>query len=240
MKKIALVTGGIKGIGAAISVTLKNAGYTVVANYNHDADTAEKFHKETGIPVFSWDVSDFNACSENLEKICNEMDGYIEILINNAGITRDSMLHKMTPEAWNAVITTDLTSVFNMCRLVITGMRDRKSGRIVNISSVNGLKGQIGQTNYAAAKAGIIGFTRSLALESAAKGITVNAVAPGYISTSMTDVLKDDIKEKIIAGIPAGRFGRAEEIANAVLFLVGEQAAYINGTTISVNGAQYL
>ena len=240
MKKIALVTGGIKGIGAAISVTLKNAGYTVVANYNHDADTAEKFNKETGIPVFSWDVSDFNACSENLEKICNEMDGYIEILINNAGITRDSMLHKMTPEAWNAVITTDLNSVFNMCRLVITGMRDRKSGRIVNISSVNGLKGQIGQTNYAAAKAGIIGFTRSLALESAAKGITVNAVAPGYISTSMTDVLKDDIKEKIIAGIPAGRFGRAEEIANAVLFLVGEQAAYINGTTISVNGAQYL
>ncbi len=240
MKKIALVTGGTKGIGAAIAIALKNAGHTVVVNYNHDTETAEKFHQVTEIPVFSWDVSDFDACSENLEKICNEMDGYIEILVNNAGITRDSMFHKMEPGTWNAVIATNLISIFNMCRLVITGMRDRKSGRIVNISSVNGLKGQVGQTNYAAAKAGIIGFTKSLALESAAKGITVNAVAPGYISTSMTEVLKDDIKEKIIAGIPAGRFGRAEEIANAVLFLVGEQAAYVNGATISVNGAQYL
>ena len=240
MKKIALVTGGTKGIGAGISTALKNAGYTVVANYQRDKETAEKFHEETGIPVFSWDVSDFKACNENVEKICQTMDGYIDVLINNAGITRDSMLHKMAPEAWNAVISTNLSSVFNMCRIVIPGMRDRQSGRIVNISSVNGMKGQVGQTNYSAAKAGIIGFTKALALESASKGITVNAVAPGYISTNMTEVLKDEIKERIIAGIPAGRFGHVDEIAGAVLFLLGEQASFITGATINVNGGQYL
>ncbi|MDR1560812.1 MAG: acetoacetyl-CoA reductase [Holosporaceae bacterium] len=240
MKKIALVTGGTKGIGSAISRTLKNAGYSVAANYKNDVVAAKQFFDETGIPIFSWDVSNYNSCAEGIADVCRALGGNVDVLINNAGISRDSMLHKMDPENWDKVITVNLNSVFNMCRLVVSEMRQKLFGRIINISSINGLKGQIGQTNYAAAKAGIIGFTKSLALESASKGITVNAIAPGYVSTDMTDVIRNDIREKIISNIPIGRFGKIEEIADAVLFLVGERASFITGATLNVNGGQYL
>lgn len=240
MKKVAVVTGGTRGIGAGISKALKAAGYSVAANYNHGEETAKKFHEETGIEVFSWDVSDYDSCESGLAKVSEKFDAPVDILVNNAGITRDSMFHKMELSAWQAVISTNLNSVFNMCRLVITGMRERKFGRIVNISSVNGLKGQIGQVNYSAAKAGIIGFTKALALESANKGITVNAVAPGYISTDMTDAIRDDVKEKIVATIPVGRFGTVDEIASMVVFLSGDRASFITGSVFNVNGGQYL
>ncbi len=240
MSKIALVTGGTRGIGAGISVALKQAGYKVAANYNSDSKTAEKFHEETGIPVFSWDVSDYESCEKGVAEVCEKMGGSIDVLVNNAGITRDSMLHKMDVAAWNKVICTNLNSVFNMTRLVIPAMREKNFGRIINISSVNGLKGQVGQTNYSAAKAGIIGFTKALALESANKGITVNAIAPGYIATDMTNAIRDDIKEKITATIPMKRFGNVEEISNAVLFLADEKASFVTGVTLSVNGGQYL
>ncbi len=240
MKKIALVTGGTRGIGAGVSKALKDAGYLVAANYNSGAEVAEKFSKETGIPVFSWDVSNYEACEKGVKEVTEALGGTIDILINNAGITRDGMLHKMEVSAWEKVICTNLNSVFNMCRAVIPAMREKNFGRIINMSSVNGLKGQLGQTNYAAAKAGILGFTKSLALESASKGITVNAIAPGYISTDMTDAIRDDIKAKITAGIPVGRFGKVEEIAHAVLFLADDKASYITGATLSVNGGQYL
>lgn len=240
MKKIALVTGGTRGIGKGISIALKNAGYLVAANYNSGKEKAEQFSQETGIPVFSWDVSNYEACAQGVADVEKALGGSIDILVNNAGITKDGMLHKMDESAWDAVISTNLKSIYNMCRAVIVGMRDKKFGRIINMSSVNGLKGQLGQTNYSAAKAGILGFTKSLALESAARGITVNAVAPGYISTDMTEVIRDDIKEKIIAGIPVGRFGTIEEIAHAILFLVDEKASYITGATLSINGGQYL
>ncbi len=240
MKKVALVTGGTRGIGKGISVALKKAGYEVAANYNTDSQTAEQFHQETGIPVFSWDVSDYEACEKGVAEVCKKMGGCIDILVNNAGITRDSMLHKMDVEAWNKVICTNLNSVFNVTRLVIPAMREKKFGRIINISSVNGLKGQVGQTNYSAAKAGIIGFTKALALESANKGITVNAIAPGYIATDMTNAIRDDIKEKITETIPMKRFGNVEEISNAVLFLADEKASFVTGVTLSVNGGQYL
>ncbi len=240
MKKIALVTGGTRGIGSGISKALKDAGYIVAANYNKDSETAKKFHSEAGISVFSWDVSDYTACENGLKEVGSALGGNVDILVNNAGITKDSMLHKMDFSAWNNVITTNLTSVFNMSRLVITSMRDKNFGRIINISSINGVKGQIGQTNYSAAKAGVIGFTKALALESAAKGITVNAIAPGYISTDMTDILREDIKEKIVSGIPVGRFGNISEVANAVLFLASDQASFITGATLNVNGGQYL
>ncbi|MBO4405126.1 MAG: acetoacetyl-CoA reductase [Alphaproteobacteria bacterium] len=240
MKKIALVTGGTRGIGKGISVALKQAGYAVAANYNSDFKTAEQFHAETGIPVFSWDVSSYDACAKGVETVCEEMGGTVDILVNNAGITKDSMLHKMDVSFWDKVISTNLNSVFYMTRLVIPSMRDKKFGRIINISSVNGLKGQVGQTNYSAAKAGIIGFTKALALESANKGITVNAIAPGYIATDMTNAIRDDIKEKITDTIPMKRFGNVEEISNAVLFLADEKASFITGVTLSVNGGQYL
>jgi acetoacetyl-CoA reductase len=240
MKKIALVTGGTRGIGRSISEILKENGYIVAANYNSDSKSAEEFHKQTGIKIFPWDVSNYNSCLHGLEKVCSELNGTIDILVNNAGITKDMMLHKMDFDSWNSVIMANLNSVFNMSRLVINAMRERNFGRIINISSVNGLKGQVGQTNYSAAKAGIIGFTKSLALESAAKGITVNAVAPGYIATDMTNAIRDDIKGKIISTIPVGRFGNVSEIANAVRFLASEEAAFITGTTLNVNGAQYL
>ncbi|GHU18897.1 beta-ketoacyl-ACP reductase [Alphaproteobacteria bacterium] len=238
--KIALVTGGTRGIGGGISRALSESGYFVAANYNKDIDTAKKFHEETGIPIFSWDVSDYDSCIKGVEEICNTLGGDVDVLVNNAGITKDGMLHKMDPIDWHRVIATNLTSVFNMCRVVIPAMREKRFGRIINLSSVNGLKGQVGQTNYSAAKAGILGFTKSLALESASKGITVNAIAPGYISTDMTDAIRDDIKEKIIDGIPVGRFGKVDEIANAVLYLSGEEASYVTGTTLSINGGQYL
>ena len=239
MKKIALVTGGTRGIGAGISKALRENGYLVAANYHKDHEAAEKYHNETGIPVFSWDVSDYESCQKGVEKVYEELGGTVDVLVNNAGITRDSMLHKMDPAAWNIVIATNLTSVFNMCRLIVPTMRDKKFGRIINISSVNGVKGQVGQANYSAAKAGILGFTKALAQESANKGITVNAIAPGYISTDMTEVIRDDIKEKIIAGIPMGRFGTVEEIANAVLFLANDKSSFVTGITLNVNGGQY-
>jgi acetoacetyl-CoA reductase len=240
MKKIALVTGGTRGIGCGISRALSEEGYLVAANYQSDIVTAKKFFEETGIPIFSWDVSDYESCANGIAKVCDALGGSIDILVNNAGITRDCMLHKMTPEDWSKVITTNLNSVFNMCRLVIPSMRDKKFGRIINISSVNGQKGQVGQSNYAAAKAGILGFTKSLALESASKGITVNAIAPGYISTDMTEAIRDDIKENIKSGIPLGRFGRVDEIANSVIFLASEKSSFITGTVLNINGGQYL
>lgn len=239
MKKIALVTGGTRGIGADISKALRENGYLVAANYHKDHEAAEKYHNETGIPVFSWDVSDYESCQKGIEKVYEELGGTVDVFVNNARITRDSMLHKMDPAAWNIVISTNLTSVFNMCRLIVPTMRDKKFGRIINISSVNGVKGQVGQANYSAAKAGILGFTKALAQESANKGITVNAIAPGYISTDMTEVIRDDIKEKIIAGIPMGRFGTVEEIANTVLFLANDKSSFVTGITLNVNGGQY-
>lgn len=240
MKKVALVTGGTRGIGGAVASALKNAGYLVAANYNNGKETAEVFSKENDIPIFSWDVSNYESCEKGVQAVTDYFGKSIDILVNNAGITKDGMLHKMDVQAWEKVISTNLSSVFNMCRLVIPAMRDKNFGRIINMSSVNGLKGQLGQTNYAAAKAGILGFTKSLALESASKGITVNAIAPGYISTDMTNIIRDDIKEKITATIPVGRFGKTEEIAHAVLFLADEKAAYITGTILNINGGQYL
>lgn len=240
MSRVALVTGGTRGIGAAISVALKNAGYKVAANYHRDAETAQKFSSETGIPAFSWDVSDYEACKQGIQEVQEKLGDGVDILVNNAGITKDGMLHKMDFDSWNKVITTNLNSVFNMCNLVISRMRNNKFGRIINISSVNGLKGQLGQTNYSAAKAGIIGFSKALALESASKGITVNAIAPGYIATDMTKVIRDDIKAAITATIPVGRFGKPEEIADAVVFLAKDSTAYITGAVLSVNGGQYM
>jgi acetoacetyl-CoA reductase len=239
VNKTALVTGGTRGIGSGISMALKDAGYIVAANYNKDAATAEKFSEETGIDTFSWDVSDYDSCAKGMDEVCEKFGGYPDILVNNAGITKDSIFHKMDFDAWNAVISVNLTSVFNMCRLIIPSMREKKFGRIINISSVNALKGQIGQVNYSAAKAGMLGFTKALALESASKGITVNAIAPGYIATDMTSVIRDDIKEKIVAGIPAGKFGSTNDVANAVLFLADEKSSYITGVTLNVNGGQY-
>lgn len=240
MSRVALVTGGTRGIGAAISVALRNAGYKVAANYHRDAETAQKFSSETEIPVFSWDVSDYEACKQGILGVQEKFGDGVDVLVNNAGITKDGMLHKMDFESWNKVITTNLNSVFNMCNLVICRMRNNKFGRIINISSVNGLKGQLGQTNYSAAKAGIIGFSKALALESASKGITVNAIAPGYIATDMTKVIRDDIKTAITATIPAGRFGNPEEIADAVVFLAKDSTAYITGAVLNVNGGQYM
>jgi acetoacetyl-CoA reductase len=240
VRKIALVTGGTKGIGGCISKELKSAGYSVAANYQSDASSADKFSSEMGIPVFSWDVSDYESCKNGIDKVCDILGGSIDILINNAGITKDRMFHKMNVDDWMKVISVDLDSVFNMCRLAIQSMREKSFGRIVNISSVNGIKGQLGQTNYSAAKSGILGFTKALALESASRGITVNAIAPGYISTDMTNAIREDVRNEIIKSIPIGRFGKPEEIAHAVLFLVDEGASFITGSTISINGGQYL
>jgi acetoacetyl-CoA reductase len=240
MKKIALVTGGTRGIGSAISKALNNAGYLVAANYQSNAANAEKFRKETNIPVFSWDVSDYESCERGISEVCSALGGSIDILVNNAGITRDGMLHKMSPENWIKVIATNLNSVFNMCRLTISAMREKNFGRVINISSINGLKGQVGQSNYSAAKAGVIGFTKALALESASKGITANVVAPGYISTDMTEAIRNDVKESIRAGIPMGRFGSVDEVASSILFLADEKSSFITGAVLNVNGGQYL
>src|SRR5262245_37658860 len=239
MPRVAVVTGGTRGIGAAVSKALNEAGYLVAANYAGNDVAAEKFKKETDIPVYKWDVSSFEACGEGLKKVAGDL-GPVEILVNNAGITRDTTLHRMKPEQWTAVINTNLNSLFNMCRHVIEGMRERKFGRIINISSINGQKGQIGQTNYSAAKAGEIGFTKALAQENARTGVTVNAICPGYINTEMVQAVPKDVLEKIVAQIPVGRLGEPDDIARCVVFLAADNADFITGSTLSVNGAQYL
>ncbi len=239
MSRVALVTGGTRGIGHAISVAFKNAGYKVAANYGGNDEAAAKFKRETGIDTFKWDVGDFGACQAGIADVVKAL-GPVDVLVNNAGITRDAMLHKMTPEQWREVIRVDLDSLFNTCRNVIESMREKSFGRIINISSINGQKGQMGQTNYSAAKAGIIGFTKALAQETAKKGITVNAIAPGYIDTEMVAAVPEKVLESIIATIPVGRLGKAEEIAKAALFLASEDSAFITGATLTVNGAQYI
>ena len=239
MARVAVVTGGTRGIGRAISAALKGAGYNVAANYGGNDEAARQFNAETGIPVFKFDVGDFNACAEGAKTIEAAL-GPIEVLVNNAGITRDATMHRMSYEQWNAVIQTNLSSCFNMSRAVIDGMRARGFGRIVNIGSINGQAGQYGQVNYAAAKSGIHGFTKALAQEGAARGITVNAVAPGYVDTEMVRAVPKDVLEKIVARIPVGRLGKAEDIARTVLFLVADDAGFITGSTLSVNGGQHM
>jgi acetoacetyl-CoA reductase len=240
MARVAVVTGGTRGIGAAISKALKAAGYTVAANYGGNDEAAQKFKSETGIPVYKWDVSSFEACAAGIKQVEAAL-GPVEVLVNNAGITRDATLHRMKPEQWTAVIDTNLGSLFNMTRQVIEGMRERKFGRIVNISSINGQKGQIGQTNYSAAKAGEIGFTKALAQEGARSGITVNAICPGYINTEMVQAVPKDVLEKsILPQIPVGRLGEPEEIARCVVFLASDDSGFITGSTLTANGAQYL
>jgi acetoacetyl-CoA reductase len=240
MARVAVVTGGTRGIGAAISKALKNAGYKVAANYGGNDEAAQKFKSETGIPVYKWDVSSFEACAAGLKQVEADL-GPVEVLVNNAGITRDITFHRMKPEQWTAVINTNLNSLFNMCRPVIEGMRERKFGRIINISSINGQKGQLGQTNYSAAKAGEIGFTKALAQESARNGITVNAIAPGYINTEMVQAVPTDVLEKtILPQIPIGRLGEPEEIARCVVFLASDDAGLITGSTLTANGGQYV
>ncbi|MDW3205637.1 MAG: acetoacetyl-CoA reductase [Alphaproteobacteria bacterium] len=239
MSRVALVTGGTRGIGAAISTGLKDAGYTVAANYGGDDARANAFNKETGIAVYKFDVSNFDAVQAAVKKIEADL-GPIEVLVNNAGITRDGTMHRMSAEQWQAVLDTNLGSCFNCCRAVIDGMRERKFGRIVNIGSVNGQAGQYGQVNYAAAKSGIHGFTKALAQEGARAGITVNAIAPGYIDTDMVRAVPEEVLEKIVARIPVGRLGHAEEIARGVKFLVADDAGFITGSTLSINGGQHM
>jgi len=240
MSRVALVTGGTRGIGAAIAKALKAAGYKVAANYGGNDEAAAKFKAETGIAVFKWDVSSFDACADGVKKVQAEL-GPIEVLINNAGITRDGPFHRMKPEQWSAVINTNLGSLFNMTRQVWEGMRERKFGRVINISSINGQKGQFGQANYSAAKAGEIGFSKALALEGARAGITVNAICPGYINTEMVQAVPKDVLEKsILPLIPIGRLGEPEEIARCVVFLASDEAGLITGSTLSANGGQYL
>ena len=239
MTHTAIVTGGTRGLGRAISVALEHHGCHVAAVYHSNDKAAQTFSGETGNPIFKWDVSDYRACEEGIRKVEKEL-GPVDILINNAGITRDATLHHMEPEQWASVINTNLGSVYNMCRNVIPGMRKRGFGRIVNISSINGLKGQFGQTNYSAAKAGIVGFTKALALESAGKGITVNAIAPGYCDTDMVSAVSEDILKKIVAGIPVGRLGAPEDIARTAAFLASDDAGFITGATFNVNGGQYM
>jgi acetoacetyl-CoA reductase len=238
MAKVALVTGGTRGIGRAISLELKKRGYRVAANYGGNDEAAQKFQAETGIPIFKWDVGDYDASVAGLKQVETQV-GPIAVLVNNAGITRDAVLHRMTPQQWRDVIRIDLDSLFNNIQPIINGMRDRGFGRIINISSVNGQKGQIGQSNYAAAKAGIIGFSRTIAAENAKKGITVNVVAPGYINTEMVQAVPEKVLESIIAQIPIGRLGKAEEIAKCVAFLASDDTGFITGSTISANGGQY-
>lgn len=240
MSRIALITGGTRGIGAAIAVSLKEHDYRVVVNYSGNDNAASEFTSRTGIKAFKWNVSDYQSCQNGVHQVEDYFGESIEILVNNAGITRDSMFHKMSIEQWHDVINTNLNSMFYMCSSVINGMRERKFGRIINVSSVNGYKGQVGQANYSAAKAGVVGFTKALAQESANKNITVNAIAPGYIATDMTMGVPVDVMTKIISMIPVGRMGKTEEIANTVLFLIDEKSSFITGSTIHINGGQYL
>ena len=239
MSHTTIVTGGTRGIGAAISVALSEDGHKVAATYAGNDEAAEAFKTETGISVYRFDVADFDQCAESVAKIETDL-GPINILVNNAGITRDGTLHRMNFEQWNAVLQTNLSSCYNMCRNVIDGMRERGFGRIVNIGSINGQAGQYGQVNYAAAKSGIHGFTKALALEGAAKGITVNAIAPGYVDTDMVRAVPEKVLEKIIATIPVGRLGYASDIARAVQFLVADDATFITGSTLSINGGQHM
>ena len=240
MGRVAVVTGGSRGIGAAISKALKAAGYKVAATYAGNDEAANAFKTETGIPVYKWDVSNTEACAVGLKKVAEDL-GPIEVLVNNAGITRDAMFHKMTAQQWNDVIGTNLTALFNMTQPIWGGMRDRSFGRVICISSINGQKGQMGQANYAAAKAGEIGFVKSLAQEGAAKGITVNAICPGYIGTEMVRAIPQEVLDKrILPLIPVGRLGEPEEIARCVVFLAADEAGFITGSTLSANGGQYM
>ena len=240
MGRVAVVTGGTRGIGAAISMELKRKGCRVAANYGGNDEAAQKFQVETGIPVFKFDVSDYAACEQGIGRITKDL-GDVDILVNNAGITRDGVLHRMTKDNWDAVIRTNLDSVFNLTRLVIEGMRKRGFGRIISISSVNGRKGQLGQANYSAAKAGLLGFTKAVAQEGAAKGITCNVIAPGYINTEMVQAVPKDVLEaKILPQIPVGRLGSAEEIARCVAFLSADDAGFITGACLDANGGQYM
>ena len=240
MARVALVTGGSRGIGAAISNALKDAGYTVAATYAGNDEKAKAFTDETGIKTYKWDVGNYEACKEGIAQVEGDL-GPVEVLVNNAGITRDAPFHRMTPEQWSEVIDTNLTGLFNMTHNVWGGMRERKFGRVISISSINGQKGQFAQANYAAAKAGDIGFTKALAQEGARAGITVNVIAPGYINTDMMKGIKDEVmNDVILPAIPVGRLGEAEEIARCVAFLASDDAGFITGSTISANGGQYM
>ncbi|HUU67594.1 MAG TPA: acetoacetyl-CoA reductase [Methyloceanibacter sp.] len=239
MGRVALVTGGTRGIGEAVSKGLKKAGYKVAATYAGNDDAANAFKKETGIPVFKWDVGDYAACEQGVIAVENEV-GPVEVLVNNAGISRDAMLQKMSHEQWEQVMRTDLDSVFNMARQVINGMRERGFGRIVNISSINGQQGMLGLSNYCAAKAGMIGFTRAVALEGARKGITANAIAPGYVATELLSGVSEKVMEHIVGQIPVGRLGEADEVARCVLFLAADESAWITGSTLTINGGQLM
>jgi acetoacetyl-CoA reductase len=239
VSKVAIVTGGSRGIGAAISVGLKDAGFTVAANFAGNVEKANTFKEATGIAVYRFDVSDPQACADGIAQIVSDL-GPVSVLVNNAGITRDGMLHKMDYETWSTVIRTNLDSMFNMTRPVIEGMRAQNYGRIVNISSINGQKGQMGQTNYSAAKAGVIGFTKALAQETARKGITVNCICPGYVNTEMVAALPEKVLQSIVATIPIGRLGESDEIASMVTYLASEQAAFVTGAVMTVNGGQYI
>ena len=239
MARVALVTGGTRGIGAAIAKALKDAGHTVAATFAGNTERAEAFKKETGIGVYQWDAGDQAACADGIKKVEAEV-GPIGILVNNAGITKDGWFHKMDYAAWSAVMKTNLDSMFSMTRPVIEGMRDRSFGRIVNIASINGQKGQMGQVNYSTAKAGMIGFTKALALENARKGITVNCICPGYIDTDMVAAVSEKVLEGIVAQIPVGRLGKAEEIGTLVTYLASDEAAFMTGSVLTINGGQYM
>jgi acetoacetyl-CoA reductase len=239
MARVAVVTGGTRGIGEAISVGLKNAGYTVAANYAGNEERARAFTSRTGINAYKWDVADFDACVAGIRQIESEL-GPVEVIVNNAGITRDATMKKMNRAAWDDVMDTNLGGCFNMCKAAWDGMVERKFGRVVNIGSINGQAGQYGQVNYAAAKSGIHGFTKALAQEGARSGITVNAIAPGYIDTDMVAAVPPDVLAKIVARIPVGRLGKADEIARAVLFLVADDAGFVTGSTMSINGGQHM
>jgi acetoacetyl-CoA reductase len=239
MKRVAIVTGGTRGLGRAISARLKADGFDVWALYHSDDAAAERCRAELAISTLRSDVGDFDACGQVVRQV-EEAAGPVQVLVNNAGVTSDAVLHKMSPEQWDTVIRSDLTSIFNMCRHVIEGMRERDFGRIVNISSINGQKGQVGQTNYSAAKAGIIGFTKALAAETAKKNITVNVVAPGYCATEMVMAVPEHIRDAIVANIPKGRLGAPDEVADAVSFLAMDKTRFITGATLTINGGHYM
>ncbi len=239
MTRTALITGGTRGIGAAISNALKAKGYTVAATYAGNDDAAAAFTAQTGIATYKWSVAEYEACVAGIARVKADL-GPIDILVNNAGITRDGMFHKMTREQWQEVMDTNLSGVFNMTHPLWNDMRDRKFGRVINIASINGQKGQMGQVNYSAAKSGELGFTKALAQEGAAHGITVNAICPGYIATDMVMAVPEKVRDSIVAQIPVGRLGEAEEIAHCVTFLASDDSGFITGATLTANGGQYM